>query len=357
MKILITGGHLAPALAVIDELLAKKDIEIVFVGRKYTDKEGQDLSLEYKEVTERKIPFFHIATGRKKDILKIPQGFLQAWKIVSQEKPKVVLSFGSYLAVPVGLIASMRGIPVYTHEQTIHPGLANQLIAYVSKKIFISFEESLNFFPIEKVVLSGNPVRHQIFTVQKKPFSVATDKPVIYITGGSLGSHSLNVHVEHILKKLLEKYQVIHQTGNVKEYNDLERLTKLVATFPPELKKRYFPATHYLAEEIGYIFSVADLVVSRSGANTFFELIELKKPAVLIPLPWSGYDEQRKQAELFKRLGVGEVFYQDGQSDELLLLITTAIKHLDAYKKNFDKLNSSYHNHAASIIASTIIKR
>jgi UDP-N-acetylglucosamine--N-acetylmuramyl-(pentapeptide) pyrophosphoryl-undecaprenol N-acetylglucosamine transferase len=365
MKLLITGGHVTPALAVIDELQkGHHDVQIIFVGRKYTSETEHVDSMEYKEVTKRNVPFFHLVTGRLtrvisfqsfKNLLKVPVGFIGALKILSQHKPDAILSFGGYLALPVAYVGYMMKIPVYTHEQTIHPGLANRIIAKVAKKVFISFEESKQYFKSD-VVLTGNPIREQILQIVKKPFEIEKDRPVIYITGGSLGSHSINVHIETILKDLLRKYQVIHQTGNVKEYNDNERLQKLRSSFHPSLQHLYIIKEHVQSDELGYVFSKADVVISRSGANTFFELLTLKKPAIFIPLPWSGYGEQQKQADLFKAWGTGEVFDQERKSAELLDMIDSMIKNLDRYKENFEKLPAHYPKNAAQSIIKAIIK-
>ncbi len=364
MKILITGGHLTPALAIIDELKkTKPDVEIIFVGRKYSLDSEKTLSLEYKEITKRKIVFIPFYAGRLTRVinfqsiinfLKIPLGFINGFFVINQYRPDFVFSFGSYLALPIVFWSYIYKIPIFTHEQTINPGLANRIIAQFAKKIFISFEKAKDHFKKRQVILTGNPIRKSVFEIIKKPFNIKKDRPVIYITGGSLGSHSINLHIKKILKSLLKKYIVIHQTGDTKQYHDYEDLLKIKENLPNDLKNNYFLVKHFFEDEIGYIYSISDLVIGRSGANTFFELLYLKKPAIFIPLPWSAGKEQQYHAEIFAKAGCGEIFHQIETSEKLLRLIDKMINNLYFYKKNFLNLQNLYHENAASFIIKEI---
>ncbi|MBI4226227.1 UDP-N-acetylglucosamine--N-acetylmuramyl-(pentapeptide) pyrophosphoryl-undecaprenol N-acetylglucosamine transferase [Candidatus Roizmanbacteria bacterium] len=371
MKILITGGHFAPALAVIDEIADK--VSVVFVGRKYSLDQEKTFSLEYQEITKRHIPFYNLQTGRLTRLLilrsilnaiKIPLGLYQAISVLTKVKPDLILSFGGYIGFPICFIGFILKIPIFIHEQTIKPGLTNRLIGHLAKKIFISFAEAKECFPPEKVVLSGNPVRKTVLSIHKKPFDLKTPlsgvkkhKPVIYFTGGSLGSHSVNVKIEKILSSLLKKYAVIQQTGSVKEYNDYQRLKDKRNKLANDLKANYYIRDHFFADELGYIYSESDLVVGRSGANTVFELIAWKKPAVFIPLPWSANQEQLKQAMLLQKAGVGEIFQQSQNFNQLLQLIEKVITNLEYYKNNFKNVELLYKENAAKIIVQTILSQ
>lgn len=361
MKLLITGGHITPALAIIDEVLNKKhsDIDIIFVGRKHTSLSRKEISLEYQEIHSRKIRFIDLEAGRLtrilslkifKNLLKLPKGYVQAFKILRKEKPDIILTFGSYIGLPIAICGWLLSIPVYVHEQAVHPGLANQLIGQFASQIFVSFPESREFFDKKKTVVSGNPVRKQIFEVIKKPLSITKSLPVIYITGGSLGSHSINKLIKPILRSLLKHYFVIHQTGNVAEYHDYDTFKEIKHKLPADLRQRYFLKTHFLSDEIGYIYSVADLVIGRSGANTFFELVALHKPAIFIPLPWSANREQQKHAEIFRAAGTGEVFDQEGDSQNFLGMIINIVDNIHSYKENFKNLDELYKHNAVQII-------
>lgn len=357
MKILITGGHFSPAISLIESL--PKEINVVFVGRKYTTEKEPEYSLEYKEVKKRNIPFFHLHTGRITRIFSLktflnmfltPFGLFQSYSILKKEKPQVILSFGGYIGFPVSLAGFFLKIPIYIHEQTSKPGLANRMIGLLAKKVFISFEETRRYFPADKVILSGNPVRPFIFKIKKKPFAIFKNKPVIYVTGGSLGSHSINTLIEKILPDLIKNYIVIHQTGNVKEYGDYERLKNMKAG-------NYFVQEHFTDEEIGYVYQTADLIISRAGANTFFELISLKKPAIFIPLPWAANQEQQNHALIFKQTGSGEIFSQFDNPAKLILLIDQMVKNIKEYTARFTNLRSLYKENASEIIVRTILQK
>jgi len=365
MKILITGGHLTPALAVIDKLTnLKEKTDVVFVGRKYGIDSEQTISLEYKEVTKRNIPFISLQAGRitrivslkgLTGIFRIPLGFFHAIIIINRERPSVILTFGGYIALPIAIVGNLFRIPVFTHEQTIAPGLANRVIAFFSKKIFYSFPEASSYFPSAKSILTGNPVRKSIFIIDKKPFEVNKTLPVVYITGGSLGSHSINIHIKEIIGDLLKDMTVIHQTGNVKEYNDYEKLTRFRRSLPEELKNRYFITEHFFDEEIGYVYSLADVIVARAGANTFFEAIHLQKPAIFIPLPWSANKEQQRHAQFFRNYEIGEVFEQKEPSVHLAELIKKVIKNRQKYKSQFQKIPLAIKRDAADVIIKEIL--
>lgn len=367
MKLLITGGHPAPALACIDSFRKadiSKTLAITYVGKKYISDRKEE-SFEYKEIMQRDLPFVEINPGRftrvwsvrsLMNLLKIPFGIFEGLSVISKVRPDAVLSFGGYIAVPVTIAAFLKGIPVYTHEQAIHPGLANRFIARFAKKVFTSFRDSGSFIPYAHVIYAGNPVREQIFKVNDQLQKKLPQKhPVIFVTGGSLGSHSINVLIEQILPELLSSYSVIHQTGNVQEYNDFARLTELRQKLSPDLAANYYVVPHISGEDIGTMLSVADLVIGRAGANTFFDLLYLKKPALFIPLPWAAYNEQFRHAELFKKEGAGEIFDQYHSSSELLELIRKMITDLDEYKKHFNTFDTMTHEKAVAILYKEIV--
>ncbi len=354
MKILISGGHLGPALALIDYLKKKIKVDFVYVGKKYDSK--HTLSLEYKEIKKRGIRFYHLSTGRLTRIfnfqllinaLKIPLGIVNAFFILINEKPNSVINFGSYLGFPIGIVAILLRIPLYTHEQTIDPGLTNRILGRFSKKIFVAFEEAKKIFPEKKTLVTGNLIKPSIFKIIKKPFEIKKNKPVIYVTGGSLGSHSINLIIEKILPDLKKNFLIIHQTGSVKEFNDYQRLKKFA-------DRSYYPKEHFFDDEIGYVYSLADIVISRAGANTLFELIALKKPAILIPLPWSANKEQEKHAQFFEQYQLGLIFHQEDYPKKLLSLIKHLFNKYQFYRNNFSKLPISLKLNAAEKITKEI---
>ncbi len=364
MKLLITGGHFTPALSLIEALQRKySSLSIVFVGRKFISESEKTHSLEYKEIEKRNIQFIHLETGRFTRIMslktvmslfRIPLGFVNAFRILQKEQPTAVFSFGGYIALPIAFWAYCFRIPIYTHEQTIHPGLANRVIGKLATKIFLAFREASAFFDQQKVKIVGNLVRDSIAKISRRPFAIQKNRPVLYITGGSLGSHSINIHIFSLLPKLLRKYIVIHQIGDTKEYEDYNEAIRTKKMLSPFLKKYYYPRKHFFEDEIGYVYSLTDLVVGRSGANTFFELIMLQKPSLFIPLPWAAYNEQEKHAEIFKKYGTGEIFHQADTSRNLMQLIEKMMNKLESYKKNFTSLQYLYKKNAADFIVKEI---
>lgn len=362
MKILITGGHYTPALAVIDCL---KNHEIIFVGRKYSIETELTESPEYKEIIRKGIKFIPLETGKINrffslgmflDLLRIFKGLKQAKKIINKEMPDIILCFGSYLAVPIAIQGWFNKIPVFTHEQTINPGLSNRVISLFAKKVFISFDKSRRFFPRNKVILTGNPLRGSIEKILNESNKNSKIK-TIFVSGGSLGSHSINELMHKNLKVLLEKYIIIHQTGNVKEFDDYRKLLNLKRKMPLKLKKNYFINQHFNDSQIGLIYSKSDMLISRAGANTVFELIALKIPSVLIPLPWSANKEQEKQAKFLKENGVCEVFYQNQNPSKIKDFADKVINNLSFYKNNFKNISYLYKKNAAQTIAKEILKK
>lgn len=358
MRILITGGHPAPALAVIKQLLKKKEKDIHFVGRQHARDGETAHSYEYKQISKLKLPFYNLTAGRLTrsfmaqtwgNIVRIFKGFVDARKLLNEIQPDVVLSFGGYLALPVCYMAKLQGIKVLTHEQTIAPGVANKLIGRIADRVLISFPETLKYFDVHKTRVVGNPIREEAIKKVKVPLKLPSSKPVLYVTGGSLGSHDINVHVENILGELLKKFIVIHQIGNVTTFGDFERLSKMK-------KAGYFPVEHFHSDEVGWVFKTADVVVSRSGANTTFELIALRKPAVLIPLPWSGSGEQEMHAKLIEQKGGGVVFDQSRPSEELYEAIIHVYENRNKHKKAYASLKDYVQKDAADKIIEEVMQ-
>lgn len=341
MKIVICGGHLTPAISVIEELSSKD--EIYYFGRKFALEGDNAISLEYKSVTDLGIPFVEIKTGRIQrkltrhtlpSLLKTPVGLFQSLMALSKIKPDIVVGFGGYISVPVCFAAWILKIPVLIHEQTQDIGEANKLISKFAKKICISFESSKSFFPNGKTVLTGNPIRKGLFSPTNK-IDHQIQKPIIYVTGGSLGSHVLNKVILDSIEDLLKNYTIIHQTGSAQEFNDYEAIQKTKENLDKDLAKKYIISKFFTVEEVGEIFKLADLIVSRSGINTISELITFRKPAILIPLPFSQRNEQLKNAMLIKKVGLGEIIEQkDLSAQEITKKIDYVIKNLDKYTLN-----------------------
>lgn len=347
MKILLTGAHFTPAMAVIEELKKKPfKLDLVYVGRQTTQEGDSTKSQESRVLPSLGAKFIPIITGRWQrsftlytipSLLKIPIGFIQAVYIILSQKPDVILSFGGYVAVPVVFAGWLFSIPIMVHEQTLVIGLANKISALFADKIALSFEENHN--KGEKTILTGNPLRQEILNPVRKLsgdfvrlFRISKEEriPVIMIMGGNQGAHIINKTVEEILNQLTKLACVIHLTGDNK-FNDFERLQKLREL--KELGGRYL-IKKWIGEEMGAVLSKADLVISRAGANTLTELSFLGKPALVIPIPYLYQDEQTKNARFFQNLGLVKVLPQAQlSSSSLLENIRKMLKNLNNLKQ------------------------
>jgi UDP-N-acetylglucosamine--N-acetylmuramyl-(pentapeptide) pyrophosphoryl-undecaprenol N-acetylglucosamine transferase len=335
MKIVVVGGHLSPALAVIERLKG----EIFYIGRKYALEGDKAISLEYQEIVKLGIPFFSINAARfqrkftKHTIpafSKFPLGLIQSAKILKTIKPDVVLAFGGYLSLPVVLSSYFLRVPVVIHEQTLEAGFANKLEARIVNKICISWPSSQKYFPKNKTILTGNPIKQEV--MQAKDIKQKNKMPIILITGGSSGSHAINRLVEDCLEKLLKRFIVFHQTGAAQEYNDFQKF-KDKKDKDKQIFKNYHPEKFFTSKKMAEVMARADLIVGRSGINTVSELIFLQKPAFLIPLPFAQGNEQMANAMFLKDLGLAEVAEQGNLPSEIFSsTISRMLKNINNYK-------------------------
>lgn len=324
MKVVITGGHLTPALAVIDELKKVPGSEIIFLGRATATEGDKSPSAESVVIPNQGITFYAIKTGRLQrrfslhtipSLAKIPAGFFQSLVILSRERPDVIISFGSYIAFPVVLAGWVLGIPAITHEQSVRGGLANKLISTFAKRVALAWEQSREHFPKGKSILVGNPIRAEILNLKK----IRTTRAVIFITGGNQGSHIINETVLEILPELLKKYEVVHQTGGGEIYKDYEKLKASILLLPKRLQNRYKVTKWLNTNELVQVFARSSLIIGRAGANTVSEIAALGLPAIFIPIPWTAGDEQTRNAKLLEEVGAAIIVSQDRLTPKRLL--------------------------------------
>ena len=362
MKICICGGHLTPALAVINELKKRKIDDIFYIGRS-TSIEGDVVpSAESVVIPNLGVKFYAIKAGRLQrkftrytipSLLRTPIGILSSLLILSQERPDIIISFGSYVALPVVIASRLLGIPAITHEQTIKGGLANKMIARFAKKIALSWPRSMDYFPEQKSILTGNPIRMEILNLEKK----RTARPVIFITGGNQGAHSINEIVLEIIEDLVQKYEVIHQTGGALKFKDFEMLAARAGQLPKRLQNRYKPSKWLNSDELAEVYSRTSLLVGRSGANTVSEVAALGIPALFIPLPWAGGDEQEENAKMLEGLGAALLLPQERLTPKrLLFAINSVINNLDEYKKRAKQAKKIIQPDASKLIVDEAIK-
>lgn len=300
-KVVLTGGHAATtALATVEEIIKRRQGWVIYwIGAKSAFEGKKVPTIDSAAFVGKNVRSYHLITGKlqKKfsywtipSILKIPVGFIHAFSILIRIRPRAVLSFGGFVSFPVSFCAWLLRIPVVIHDQTAAVGRASRFSSFFAKYVAVSRSSSMKYFSDKKTILTGNPVMSQIWEI---PVKLDTgDPPVIYITGGSRGSHTINNLVMATLEALLSKYHIIHQTG----YLDFPKFNNI-----KHPHYEVYPMIDPI--RIDGIYKRADIVVSRSGANTVSEIIAIKRPSILIPITWSSYDEQNKNALSAKKLG------------------------------------------------------
>lgn len=327
---MLTGGHAATtAVAVVEEIKSQgKDWKLYWIGVKNAIEGKKVVTLESEVLPRLGVKFLPLTTGRLQrrftvytipSYLKIPIGFFQSLYYLVKIKPRAVLSFGGFASFPVVFNAKLLGIPVIVHEQTSAAGRANIASSRFATKIALARGESRKYFKGVDCVITGNPVMKEIKSVKQK--NNLKETPVIYITGGSRGSQSINNAVVVILKKLLTKYKVIHQTGGL----DYLKFSEIKQKLPQALRNNYEVFVRVNPLEISKIYSRASIIVSRAGANTVSEIMFIKRPAILIPLPISYLDEQTENAKIAKKWGIANIIPQDKLTPEKLLSSVEAL--------------------------------
>jgi len=365
MKIVITGGHITPALATMDALKRKRqDIEFHFFGRLHAREGDTALSAEYEIMKSMGIPFYPITTGRLQrtftrytvpSLFKIPKGFWQSYKHLQQIKPDIIVSFGGYLAVPVVIAGRLLRIPVVSHEQTLVPGLANQIISKFANVLALSFEESKKNYPNVRTVVTGNPIRDEIFNRRGIFNFDKRDLPALYVTGGNQGSHIINQTIFELLPRLLERMHVIHQTGNAVTINDFAEGQKLARAVEGGYAGSYFVFDYVGPDMIGDVFNYSDVVVSRAGVNILCDLFALGKKAIIIPIPKTSNNEQGNNADFFARTGLGTSLSQSELSADRLFQEIIALQARSLSIETIQHVRSLIHLDAGDRLADVVL--
>lgn len=345
-KIIVTGGgsggHVSVSAAIIEGLRKKYDIpyeNLLYIGGDLgMENEKKGLSIEQKRFKDVDFQTEYIRAGKLQRTLSLKGllltlrtflGFVDSLKILNKFKPDLIISTGGFVSVPVCVIAHLKHIPIYLHEQTAAVGLSNKIVSKYAKKIFITFEESLRYFPKEKTLHTGNIVRSSIFDKTgggaiveplKKMILMQEKFPIIYISGGGQGSHIINSVVRESLYQLLQDFQIILQTGDNQIYKDYDLVSNDFNKLTKEQRERFLPIKYVYESEIGFLLNNIDMYVGRSGANTTYEMGVLKIPSLFIPIPWVTHNEQEKNAQVLVDLGIAKILPEGELSREKLVL-------------------------------------
>lgn len=305
-----TAGHVTPNLALIPSL-KENGWDIQYIGS-YN-------GIEKELVEKEHIPYHPIASGKLrrylsvenlKDPFKVIKGYFDAYKILKKLKPKVVFSKGGYVTVPVVLAASQLRIPVIIHESDMTPGLANKIAMRSAKTICVNFEETLKYVG-SKGVYTGSPIRKALFegnkTTGNKICGFTEIRPTILMMGGSLGARKINETLRAALPDLVKRYNIVHICGK----NNLDDSLMNVEGY-----KQF----EYVGEELPHLFAMADIMLSRAGANALMEILALNIPSLLIPLSQAASrGDQILNANAMKNKGYCDVLFEEELSTEKLI--------------------------------------
>lgn len=324
-----TAGHIIPNIALLNELNTRFD-KIYYIG---SDGMEKRMMQNYPSVIFYSIPCVKFKRGFYPENLLIPSKLLrsikEAKKILFRIKPDVIFSKGGYVALPVVIAGSKSDIPCITHESDITPGLANKIMSKYCTKVFTAFDATADKFH-GKAICTGNPIRNLDYNREDalKKYGFSGVRPVILFFGGSLGAKTINDCIAENFKTFTEKYDIIHITGK-------NNKTDLINP-------------HYVQEEfcsdMKIAYAACDVAVCRAGANSIFEILYLKKPAVLIPLP-SGRGDQIKNAEYCKRNNIASVIRQEILTAEKLIFeIEFLLKNRDKITENISAFSPSSPN-------------
>lgn len=345
-RIILTGGgtagHVTPNIALLPRL-KELGYDIQYIGS-YT-------GIEKELIEPFGIPYHGISSGKLRryfsvqnftDPFRVLKGFREAHKLIRQLRPDVIFSKGGFVSVPVVLAGKRCKVPVIIHESDMTPGLANKIAIPSAAKVCCNFPETLKSLPEGKAVLTGSPIRQELLSGNKiaamDMCHFTSDKPVILVIGGSLGAVAVNNAVREALPELLKDFQIIHLCGKGKMDESLKDVEG-------------YCQFEYIKNELRNLFALADIVISRAGANAICELLALHKPNLLIPLSANASrGDQILNARSFERQGFSLVLEEEQLTKETLL---AAVKNL--YENRTTFINSMKNSGQQDSIG-TIIK-
>ena len=323
-----TAGHVTPNLALLP-YLKEAGYKVYYFGSKN--------GIEKKLIADYEIPYFGISTGKLRryfdvknfsDPFRVIHGYREARKILKNIKPDVVFSKGGFVSVPVVRAARSLHIPCIIHESDMTPGLANKLCFSSASKICCNFPETLSKLPKGKAVLSGTPIRDEIFTGNREKglalCGFTPDLPVIMIMGGSQGALAVNEAVRAHLDELLQDFQIIHLCGAGKLDESLQ-------------DRKGYKQFEYVKEDLRHLFAATDLIISRSGANAICEILALKIPNILVPLAVGSRGDQVLNAESFVSQGFSVLVPTDELNARIVDTVHQVYKDRAKYKEAMEK--------------------
>ncbi|MCE4989028.1 undecaprenyldiphospho-muramoylpentapeptide beta-N-acetylglucosaminyltransferase [Staphylococcus hominis] len=335
-KIAFTGGgtvgHVSVNLSLIPTAL-EKGHQVFYIGSKNGIEremiESQISNIKYYPISSGKLRRY-LSFENAKDVFKVLKGILDARRVLKKEKPDLLFSKGGFVSVPVVIAARSLNIPTIIHESDLTPGLANKISLKFSKKIYTTFEDTLKYLPKDKADFVGATIREDLKEGnQQKGYEITgfdSDKKVLLVMGGSLGSKKLNDIIRENLEDLLHDYQIIHLTGH--------------GLVDESYKQKGYIQYEFVKEELTHLLSITDTVVSRAGSNAIYEFLTLRIPMLLIPL---GLDQSRgdqiDNAKYFESKGYGKMIPEDQLTQFKLL---EQLKQIESHRNDIIHQMESY---------------
>ena len=323
-----TGGHTFPLIAIIRELkkIFPENLDIYYIGPKdnitkpYMEEEGVKVRYVFAGKIRR---YWDLKSSLQNivDILfKIPIGIIQSIFHVFLISPDLVFSKGGYGSLPCVLVGRMFQVPVFLHESDSILGAANEILQRFSVEVFVSFPDTKGV-DNNKMVVVGNPIREEILTGDRgegeKIFNLQKEKPLLLIMGGSQGSERINDIVLHILNEMLDYFEIIHQCG-ASNYEHVSAEANAIIS-KEEMKKEYHLYPLLSEKEIKHAYKLADLVVSRAGSGSIFEIAATGSPSILLPLPEAAQNHQARNAYFYSRTGAAVTLEEENLKPHFFL--------------------------------------
>lgn len=324
-----TGGHIYPAIAIANEIKARyADAEILFVGAEdkmemqKVPQAGYKIEGLWISGIQRKLTVDNLAFP-----FKLISSLWKSGKIIKQFKPDVVIGTGGFASGAVVKVAAGKGIPTLIQEQNSYPGITNKLLGKKANKICVAYDNLERFFPKEKIVKTGNPVRSDLLNVATnkeegiKSFGLDNNRPILLVLGGSLGARRINQLIEKNLDNLIKQnIQVIWQCGKLyyDEYKKYQSEGVIVTAF---------------VEKMNLAYGAADYVISRAGASSISELALVGKPVIFIPSPNVAEDHQTKNAMSIVNEGGAILLKEVELEEKFLQTFNTLAKNRDLQRE------------------------
>ncbi len=296
-----TGGHVFPALAIAEEL-KNRGYDILYIG--------SDRGMEARLAPQKGVRFLPIKTGPVKNqkITRLFKTFFQligaviwAWRLLRREKVAAVVGVGGYISVPACVAGFLLRKPVFLQEQNVSVGIANRFLGHLSRRVFLGFEQAKRFFNPAKCVPTGNPIRKEFFAAPAQTYD--PHGKTLVVLGGSQGARAINQVIAQNLERLPQDWHIIHQTG-VSDFESVKAAYQM--KYPGRAE-----VSPFIEDMVGTM-AKATFVVSRSGAITVSELVQMGKPCLLVPFPRQGQNDQTDNARWMEGAG-GAVMVEQGE--------------------------------------------